>query len=82
MACEKCKDISESFPANPFRLQGRPCSAKLHACECGTKWWQFNTVYHLWREIPEETFSIMQNDPHVVVNVNTGEIIGRDHDFF
>lgn len=81
MACEKCKDISESFPENPFRVRGRPCSDRLRSCDvCGAKYFQFNPVCHLWREIPEETFLTLQKDTKAILDGDSGMVI-NSHGF-
>ncbi len=81
MTCEQCQRINESFSEKPFTLKGCIYNLDLFACECGTKWWQYNTVHHLWREVTEETYLALQIDPYAVVDVHSGEVVGRGCDF-
>lgn len=82
MTCEQCQRISESFSEKPFCLiEGHPYGLPLYDCECGAKWWQFNTIHHLWKEISEETFLALQDDPYAIVDAGSGKVIGRGSDF-
>ncbi len=81
MSCEKCKHISESYDGKPFIPPGGSCNAKVHACFCGQKWWQYNDYYHLWRGVPNATYDAVRFGQDVVIDIGSGQILGRASEF-
>lgn len=77
MTCDVCKDISQSSDRKPFVPPKGSCHDKTHVCGCGAKWWQFNRYYHLWREIPDATYRALRHDSYVVIDVDTGVVVGH-----
>lgn len=75
MACEKCKHIGESYDGKPFIPVGGSCNAPVYACSCGEKWWQYNTYYHLWRSIPQETYDAVRFGQYIEIDVGTGKVV-------
>lgn len=76
MSCEKCEHIQHSHDSKPFAPPSGSCNALVYACGCGTKWWQFNGHYHLWREIPDATYhKLKETGGHVTVDMETGAVV-------
>ncbi len=81
MACDKCKDIRDSYDGKPFVPPGGSRNDETYKCSCGATYWQFNNYYHLWREVPLETYQAVRSGADVVIDVGSGEVIGRGRDF-
>lgn len=58
MSCTKCSPAENSFTAKPFVPPSGDVYEETFTCDCGQRWWQYNTYYHLWSMVDDSaTFS-------------------------
>lgn len=51
--CANCQMLRRSHDKSPaFPMGGKSYNDRLHTCPLdGSKWWQFNTHFHLWKQV-------------------------------
>lgn len=53
--CSNCDALDHSFDQRPAVPLGGSCTDILHVCPvCGKRWWQFNTHFHLWKNVADD----------------------------
>lgn len=64
MACENCENLRHSYDGAPTVPKGGRCNDILHIClNDGERWWQFNTYYHLWKNVTDpREWQVLQED--------------------
>lgn len=63
--CENCKNLRHSFDKQPAVPINGSCNDESHVCpNDGNRWWQYNTYYHLWKQVTntKEWLNITQSD--------------------
>ena len=51
----KCPEIEHAFDGKPFVPPNGGVQDKTYTCSCGQMWWQYNTYYHLWSKVNDQT---------------------------
>ncbi len=53
--CENCKALGHSHAQKPAMPLNGSCNNILHTCpNDNTRWWQFNTHFHLWKRVTSD----------------------------
>ena len=61
MSCKKCEKLGPSHSEKPVVSPGGKLDDILYTCpDCGQRWWQFNTSFHLWKATDEEEYKAVQ----------------------
>lgn len=62
--CENCKALKHSTDTKPAVPLEGTCNDVLHTCpNDNTTWWQFNTHYHLWKQVTSHAeFTSLRRD--------------------
>lgn len=61
--CPTCKDAEHSYDGNPFVPPKGSVQQVTFICpDCGQRWWQFNTYFHLWKAVDRLEFAAVQRN--------------------